>query len=57
MIKAKLIEAAEALDMNQGEFGDFIGYSKALISAVANGHREPTKTLDVLLDTVIETTA
>lgn len=48
------MEAQELLKMKQGDLGDYMGYSKSFVSAVANGHLEPSKTLILLLETLIK---
>ena len=53
-IAGLLMQAQELLEMKQGDLGDYMGYSKSFVSAVANGHLEPSKTLILLLETLIE---
>lgn len=53
-IAGLLMQAQELLKMKQGDLGDYMGYSKSFVSAVANGHLEPSKTLILLLDTLLE---
>ena len=48
------MQAQELLEMKQGDHGDYMGYSKSFVSAVANGHLEPSKTLILLLETLIK---
>ena len=48
------MQAQELLEMKQGDLGDYMGYSKSFVSAVANGHLEPSKTLILLLETLIK---
>ena len=53
-IAGLLMQAQELLEMKQGDLGDYMGYSKSFVSAVANGHLEPSKTLILLLETLIK---
>lgn len=50
----KLIKAADFMGMREGEFAVWIGYTIGHVSKVKNGHLPVDRTLNLLLETLLE---